>query len=186
MANARRSFVRLFTVALFCLSASIALAQAPISIVPKSVKAGTTATLTVTSTGFFDLTQITAAQFSVNPSAGVTNLQVSNASPQNLTLSFDVSSKASPGQRTLSIDANDVVLSLKLTVEAAVQACSASNCRPPRKCDNGVCITPVCSTINCHAPDFCDGDKCVRGCRPACRPPKRFCDNGTCTNEPPH
>ena len=70
------------------LTFSISLAQAQ-PITPKSVKAGTSPALTVNSSGFFDLAKVSASQVSVNPGTGVSNIRMSNATPQSATVTTD-------------------------------------------------------------------------------------------------
>jgi hypothetical protein len=150
--------------------------------------AGTTPALTLTTIGFFDLSQVTPSQIAINPREGVSGLRVSNASPRSMILSFDLSAQATAGQRTLSIEANDVTVLIKFMVERAPPpVCSPRNCRAPNTCVNGVCTPPpppVCSPANCRPPRRCEDGVCVRPppppvCSPRCRPP-RICEDGRC------
>jgi hypothetical protein len=182
-----RSLAGFAAIAILCLFASAAQAQAPISVTPKTVKTGTSPALTVASNGFLDLSQIAASQFSVTPGDGVSGLRVSNPSAQSLILSFDLASGASTGQRSLTISLGDMTVSLKLTVERGLPpACSPRNCRAPRTCVDGVCTAPpppACSPANCRPPRFCnDEGVCMRRpvCNPACRPPRVCNDSGRC------
>jgi hypothetical protein len=168
-----RSFITLVAIAFLTLLASLAQAQ---PLTPNTIKAGTSPTLTINSSGFFDLSQVTAAQISFNPAIGISNIQISNATPQTATLTLDVASSAAPGQRLLVIDAGDVIVSIKLLVTpGAAPVCSPINCRPPRVCDGNACVMPECSPANCHAPRFCNDDGfCALPpvCNPRCRPPQ--------------
>jgi hypothetical protein len=120
-AHARlRLLVGLAAIAVLALFMATAQAQAPISVSPSNVQAGTTPTLTISSNGFFDLSQVAASQIDINPRDGVTNLRVSNATARSLTLSFDLASAAAGGDRMLSINALDVTVSMKLAVAAVV------------------------------------------------------------------
>src|SRR6266545_4173754 len=98
-----RSLTGFAAIGLLCLLVSAAQAQAPLSVTPKTVKTGTSPALTVSSTGFFDLSQVSASQISIAPGQGVSGLRVSNPTAQSLILSFDLASGASTGQRSLNI-----------------------------------------------------------------------------------
>jgi hypothetical protein len=162
-------------------------AQAPLSVAPKTVKTGTSPALTVSSTGFFDLSQISTSQVAITPGDGISGLRISNPSAQSLILSFDLASTASVGQRTLSISVDDVTVSLKLAVERGPPPpCSPQNCRAPSTCVSGVCTAPPrreCGPSNCRPPRQCnDEGACVRPpvCNPACRPPKECQPGNRC------
>jgi hypothetical protein len=157
-----RSFAALVATAFLALLVSAAQAQ---PLTPKTVKAGTSPTLTVNSSGFFDLSQVSASQISVNPGTGVSNIRIGNATPQSATVTFDIASAATPGQRMLVIATSDVTVSMRLQVEPGVvpvAACNPSNCRPPRACnDDGICARlPVCNP-GCRPPKECvAGNRC--------------------------
>jgi hypothetical protein len=174
----RQSFVAVIATAFLTLWVALAQAQ---PITPKTVKAGTSPTVTVNSSGFFDLSQVPASQISVSPATGVSNIRISNATPQSATVTFDLAATASAGQRMLVINATDVTVSIKFVVEpGAVAACTASNCRPPRACNGNVCDLPACGPSNCRPPKRCNDDGiCITPpvCTPACRPP-RECQSG--------
>jgi|SRR5215470_3281219 len=74
-----------------------------ITISPASIAAGTSATLTIASTSGFDLSGVTAGQVTINPSDGVSNINVSGVTASGLTLSFALASCARGGPRTLTI-----------------------------------------------------------------------------------
>lgn len=178
-----RSIVVLVAAALLTLVISPAQADPPISVTPKSVMAGKPAVLTIKSNGFLDLSQVPPVQISINPGTGVSNIRFSNATPQSVTLSFDLASTATAGERALVITADDVTISTRLVVESAPPAaCSPSNCHPPRKCEDGSCVRPTCSRENCRPPRFCnDFGVCVRA--EVCSPPcglGRECKNQRC------
>ncbi|MEA2896114.1 MAG: hypothetical protein QOJ84_1729 [Bradyrhizobium sp.] len=176
----RQSLIALIATALLTFSISLAQAQ---PITPKSVKAGTSPALTVNSSGFFDLSQVPASQISINPGTGVSNIRVSNATPQSATVTFDLASTAPAGQRMLVINAGDVTVSLKFVVEPGVTpVCTSKNCLPPRECDGNACVLAACGPANCRPPRFCDENGvCMREpiCNPRCIPPKR-CEAGNC------
>jgi hypothetical protein len=171
-------------IAFLSLFISSAQAQAPLSVTPKTVKAGTTPALTLASNGFFDFSRVTLAQLSISPRDGISGIRVSNATPQSVILSFDLASNATGGTRFLSIDANDVTVTVKFAVEPVAQACNPRSCRSPNRCVNGVCTAPACTPTNCRRPSRCVDDVCVtppppRVCVPACTGPTR-CINGEC------
>jgi len=186
-----RSLVTGIAVALLTF-VSLAHAQAPLVVTPKTVRAGTTPALTITSNGFFDLSRIAVGQIAIAPNSGVSGMRVSNASPGSVILSFDLATTATSGPRTLSLEANDVTVLLKFAVEAAPQVCSARNCRAPSTCVNGVCTAPpppVCSPANCRLPRRCEDGVCVRptlppACVPRCRAPTPHCVDGVCQRFP--
>jgi hypothetical protein len=149
-----RSFVALVATAFVTLLISLAQAQ---QITPKTVTAGTSPALTVNSSGFFDLSQVSASQISVSPGTGVSNIRISNATPTSATVTFDLASTAKAGQRMLVINAGDVTVSLKFQVEpGAARVCNASNCHRPRVCDGDTCVLPEPQLV----------------CDPRCRPPR--------------
>jgi hypothetical protein len=74
---------------------------------PDSVTTSSTATLNVTSTGCFDLSQITPAQVLINPSDGISNLAVGALSATTLSLSFAVAGNAPTTSRRLVITNGD-------------------------------------------------------------------------------
>jgi hypothetical protein len=176
----RQSLIALIATAFLTFSISLAQAQ---PITPKSVKAGTSPALTVNSSGFFDLSKVSASQVSVSPGTAVSNIRLSNATPQSATVTFDLASTASAGQRMLVINAGDVTVSIKFVVEPGVTpVCTAKNCLPPRVCDGNACVLPACGPANCRPPRFCDENGvCMREavCNPRCIPPKR-CEAGSC------
>jgi hypothetical protein len=175
-----RSFVALVAIAFLTLSISLAQAQ---PLVPNTVKAGTSSTLTVNSSGFFDLSQVSASQISVSPGTGIANIQISNATPLTATLTFDIASTATAGPRMLVINAGDVTVSIKLLVApGAAPVCNSNNCRPPRVCDGDICVLE-CSAVNCHPPRFCDDNGVCSlppVCNPRCRPPQECLPGNRC------
>jgi hypothetical protein len=150
----RQSFVVLVTTAFaFLLFASAALAD---PVTPTTVTAGTSPTLTINSSGFFDLSKVTSKQISISPASGVSNLQLSNATPASATVTFTLSSSAPAGARMLVINTGDVNVSLKFTVQANSNKCTPSNCRLPRFCDeNDKCVQPLVCNPRCHSPQVC-------------------------------
>jgi hypothetical protein len=176
-----RSIIALVVTAFLTLLLSLALAD---PVTPKTVKAGTSPALTVNSSGFFDLSQVSASQISVSPGTGVSNIRVSNATPTSATVTFDIGSTAAPGERMLVIDAGDVTVSIKLLVEAgAAPVCGPTNCHPPRVCDGDACVMPECSPANCHPPRSCNDDGfCALPliCNPRCTPPRQCMPGNRC------
>lgn len=176
-----RSFVALVATAFLALLVSPAQAD---PVTPKTVKAGTSPTLTVNSSGFFDLSQVSASQISVNPGTGVSNIRIGNATPQSAAVTFDIASTATPGQRMLVIATSDVTVSMRLLVEpGVVAACTPANCHPPRECDGNACVMAACNPSNCRPPRACNDDGiCARlpVCNPGCRPPKECVAGNRC------
>lgn len=179
-----RPFVSFVAAAVLVLSFCAAQAQAPISVAPKTVKAGTSPTLTISSAGLVDLSRLRASQIDISPRDGISNIRVSDATPQRLTLSFSLAGTAAAGPLTIALKADDdLTVSLRFVVEAAdIQLCSPANCRPPRACNGDVCAMPVCTADNCRPPRDCFNGVCrpAKTCRPACRFPKPVCDDGVC------
>jgi hypothetical protein len=177
----RQSFVAVIATAFLTLLMSLAQAQ---PVTPKNVKAGTSPALTVNSSGFFDLSQVPASQISVSPSTGVSNIRVSNATPQKATVTFDLTSTAPAGQRMLVINAADVTVSIKIVVEAgAVPVCNARNCLSPRVCEDNSCVLPACGPSNCRPPKACNDDGFCRTppvCNPRCKPPRECVSGNRC------
>src|SRR5262245_9510117 len=159
-------FLVCFALSLFLVSSGAAQAQAPMSVSPQTVKGGTSPTLTVTSNGFFDLSQVKVSQIEITPPTDITNLQVSNASARSLTVSFQLGANAAAGSRALVITANDISVSMKLIVERAPvdPGLCRPTCRPPRECIDGRCVRPPRPVM----------------CRPACRPPRICNEVGRC------
>jgi hypothetical protein len=175
-----RSFIALVATAFLTLLVSQAQAQ---PLVPNTVTAGTSPTLTINSSGFFDLSQIPASQISVSPGTGISNLQISNATPLSATVTLDIASTATAGPRMLVINAGDVTVSIKLQVAAgAAPVCSSSNCHPPRVCDGDACVLE-CGPTNCRPPRFCNDEGfCTLPpvCSPRCRPPQQCMPGNRC------
>jgi hypothetical protein len=123
---------------LFCAGAN----AEPISIFPREIKAGTSPTLTITSSpSFINLGQLNAPQLEVSPATDVTNLRIMSATADRLLLSFDVA-KTAVGDRTLNINlSDDVVVTIKLFLERDPLICSP-NCVAPRICQHGICELP--------------------------------------------
>jgi hypothetical protein len=156
-----RSLVGLTASALLVLLMSMTAAQQPpIGVSPRDVKPGTSPTLTISSSGFLDLSQVSASQVGIEPSDGVSNLRVGNASPQSLSLSFDLAASAAPGARALSISVNDVTVSVRVLVDDP-QVCRPA-CSPPRPvCDDGICVRlPHACMPRCVSPKVCDDGVC--------------------------
>ena len=148
-----RTFVALVAAAILTLLVSQVQAQ---PLTPTTVTTGTSPALTINSSGFFDLSQLSASQVRVSPGTDVSNIRVSNATPQSAIVTFDLASTAKAGQRMLVINGDSVTVSLKFSVEAGAPVCSPSNCRPPKICDGDTCVRPPPRLV----------------CTPRCRPPK--------------
>jgi hypothetical protein len=113
IANCTRPGDRTLTISDSNVSASTvfpmaAMPQVPgISVVPNRVMVSSTSSLNVTSTGCFDLSDVTPSQVSLNPNDGISNLRVTQLAPSSLGLSFAVAGNASLGNRRLVIDNGD-------------------------------------------------------------------------------
>jgi hypothetical protein len=176
-----RFFVALAATLFLTLLISPALPQ---PVTPKSVKTGTSASLTLNSSGFFDLSRVTTSQIAINPSTGVSNLALRNGTPQSAALTFDLAATALTGPRAIVITTDDVTVSIKLMVErGTAPVCTAGNCRPPRECNGNVCDLAACGPSNCRPPKRCTDDGlCMRPpiCSPTCRPPKECQPGNVC------
>ncbi len=181
-----------------------------ISLSPTEVETGTSPTLTLTTSGFFDLSEVRLPQVGIRPNQGVSNLKIVSATAQRMVLSFDLSGDASPGTRTLFIKdrRGGTAVALDLVVRRGPNICR-QECVPPRVCTNNRCQLPpnvcdpactsgqVCRNNRCIPdPDFCDppcNDKiCARcvnrrcvtpRCSPACNnkgTPPTTCECGAC------
>jgi len=137
-----RLFIGLIIALLLSFPISPAEAQ-PINISPKTVNAGTSPTLTISSSAsFLNLSQVSAAQLDINPRDAISNIQIKNATAERLVLSFDVASTALGGDRALVIKiTDDVNVSIRFVVVRDPNVCSPE-CRPPARCESGVCKLP--------------------------------------------
>jgi hypothetical protein len=142
MTTGVRFFVSLAAIAAVTLFMSVAQAQ-PISIAPTKVGAGTSVTLTISSSAFFlNLAQLSPSQITINPAGDISNLRTSNPGAERLTLSFDLARTAVGGTRTVNIQVtDDVIVSIRFVVERDPQVCSPA-CIPPRRCEMGLCKFP--------------------------------------------
>jgi len=181
-----------------------------ISLSPTAVETGTSPTLTLTTSGFFDLSEVRPSQVGIRPNQGVSNLKIVSATAQRMVLSFDLSGDASPGTRTLFIkdQRGGTAVALDLVVKRGPNICRPE-CVPPQVCTNNVCKLPpnvcdpactsgqVCRNNRCIPdPDFCDPpcndktcERCVNRrcvtprCSPACNSkgtPPTTCECGAC------
>jgi hypothetical protein len=130
--------IMIILASLFCLSAN----ADPISISPREIKAGTSPTLTITSSpSFINLAQLNAPQLAISPATDVTNFRIVSAAADQLTLSFDLA-RTAVGNRTLNIKlSDDVVVTINLVLDRDPLICSPA-CVAPRSCENGRCQLP--------------------------------------------
>lgn len=130
--------IMIILASLFCLSAN----ADPISISQREIKAGTSPTLTITSSpSFINLAQLNAPQLAISPATDVTNFRIVSAAPDQLTLSFDLA-RTAVGNRTLNIKlSDDVVVTINLVLDRDPLICSPA-CVAPRSCENGRCQLP--------------------------------------------
>jgi hypothetical protein len=126
--------------------------QPPISISPQSVSQDSFPGITVTSSGFLDLSKVATSDVTITPAADISNITVGNQSAQSMLVSFQVARFAKLGERTLSINAQGVTVSLKFSVSNKVP-------------DPGKCV-PGCGALR-----TCSNGECVR-CQPKCTGPK--------------
>jgi hypothetical protein len=136
--------------------------QFVISVTPKIVDAGATATLTITAPGTFDLSVVKASQIGVRPDDGVSNLKILEQSAQQLKLSLDLAETAQGSVRTLFIknDAGATVIALDLTVNVPGSIC-IPHCDSPNICSNNTCTSDPndpCAGVRCGPGEKCCGD----------------------------
>jgi len=119
-----------------------------ITISPTQFTAGTSTSLTATNTGCFSLAGVATGQVSISPSTGITNMIVTNATANQLNVSFTIATNAPTGGRTLTITANNAAAAASFNISAPTT--------PPPTCPNGgrccetnpegtrctVCVTP--------------------------------------------
>jgi hypothetical protein len=117
--------------------------QGSITVAPNVVDTGTSPRVTISASGFFDLSEVTESQISIRPSQGVSQLQITGATAQHLTLSFDLAADASIGTRTLLIRNNDgaTVVALDLVFRLGSHICRPP-CELPFRCSANVCVGP--------------------------------------------
>jgi hypothetical protein len=164
--------------------------QGTITVTPDTVATGGSATVTLNTSGFFDLSVITEAQIGIRPGTDVSNIQIKSQTAQHLVLSFDIADTAVPGTRTLFItnSQDETVVALDLVFKVGVNVCNPK-CVSPKFCRNNVCVSPrppppQCNP-ECDDDHRCVGGRCVDLCQPHCRPPTPFCEGGRCTSRPP-
>jgi hypothetical protein len=162
--------------------------QGTISLSPIAVDTGTSARVTITASGFFDLGEVRESQISIRPSQGVSNIDIAGATAQRLVLTFDLSEDASIGTRTLLIrnNAGATVVALDLVFNRGPHICWPA-CESPLRCVNNVCVG---CRPPCRDDLVCRGNVCVRPpppvCNPPCREPFFFCNEfGFCETTTP-
>jgi hypothetical protein len=148
------------------------LVQGMISVTPNTVDTGASNAVTITTSGFFDLSQVTPSQIQVRPADGVSNFAISEQSAQHLALSFDVADTAAPGTRTLSISnsGGGPSVALDLTLKIGQNVC-IPNCVSPAVCMSNQCVThtpPAQCNPACQEESSCVNGRCVDSCNPHC------------------
>jgi hypothetical protein len=122
-----------------------------IGVSPTAVTAGTSSTLTVTSTGCLNLSGVTVAQVSISPNTGISNVAVSNVTATQLNVGFTVASTGPTGARTLTVTAAGVPASASFNVSAPPPPPPPPSCPGPlqRCCETNpdgtvctLCVTP--------------------------------------------
>lgn len=164
--------------------------QGTISISPDTVDSGGSASVTFTTSGFFDLSQVKIGQIGIRPDDDISNLKIERQSAQHLTLSFQIAGTAAQGIRTLFItnSQGDTVVALDLTVNVGPGVCNPQ-CTSPNVCRNNVCVssTPIpvrqCRPA-CDDDHNCVNGRCVDRCTPHCGGTTPFCEDGRCTAHP--
>lgn len=162
-------------------------AQGSISVSPSTVETGTSPTLTLSTSGFFDLSEVAPSQVGIRPSEGILDLQIKSATAQRMELAFKLSDAAAPGTRTLFIkDRNGVtVVALDLVVKLGAHVCRPA-CEPPKHCRDNQCILdPNICTPGCEPCQRCRNNVCADlRCNPPCKgttvSPPEFCECGLC------
>jgi len=157
----------IFTLSLV-LAPTIALAQVTAS--PSVVDTGKTNTVDISVPGSFDLSQVDLSHVGIRPNQGVSNVRIDSATAQHMSLSFDLSSDAATGTRTLFVNnsSGSNVIALDILLKLGSNICQPA-CTSPAQCVNNVCATP-------HPPP---PPPPPPRCTPACVPPRQ-CINGTC------
>jgi hypothetical protein len=172
-------YLRFFSICLFlCVGAVSTRSQGSITVAPAVVNTGGQATVTLTSSGFFDFSEVLESQISVRPANGISNVKIVWASAQQLRLSFNVAEDATTDQvRALLIknNAGATIVALDLAFRLGTNICRPA-CVAPQRCDNNVCIG--CSPA-CAAGERCEGTVCRRADACPCSV-GAFCDNGVC------
>ena len=175
-----------------------------ITVTPAVVDTGETATVTLSSSGFFDLADVQDGQISIRPNDSVTNPRIVSATAQRLTLSFQIAPDARPGFRSLLIrnNAGATIVAVDIAFHLGPHVCRPA-CQSPQRCENHVCTgcSPpcgdnercegtVCQPVSrCDPPPcsigfICKNDRCVRPRR--CNPPcqiGQFCNDGVCQRQ---
>jgi hypothetical protein len=164
-------------------------AQPAITVAPSQVDAGTSVTLTVTSSGGLDLSGVGPSQVAILPSDGVSNLQAipQPSSPSTLLrVDFSLDAGAPLGSHTvIVVGPNNVTAAATFTVQPfpapecpAGQSCCRRN-STTLACTtcSAQCPRPVCAGGNhCCAADPLDSSRCLHQCIPntqACPPPPK-------------
>jgi len=157
-----------------------------ITVSPNVVDTGTSSMVTISASGFFDLSEVLEPQIGIRPSQGVSNVQIESATAQHLVLSFQLARSTIPGTRTLFIKDSHGTTVVALDLILKRGAFCEPDCQAPLVCRDNVCVSPPPSPppFGCHPPCedglVCRGNRCIQlQCRPACRP-TQICENGRC------
>jgi hypothetical protein len=84
-------------------NSQIHLAQGSISVSPNVVETGTAPSVTITTSGLFDLSEVHPSQIGIRPSDGVSEIRIFDQTAQTLVLSFHLEADTPTGTRTLFI-----------------------------------------------------------------------------------
>ena len=132
--------------------------------------------MTLTSSGFFDLSQINVGRIGVRPADGISGIAIVSQSAQHLTLSMLIAGTATAGTRTLFIlnSQDETVVALDLTLNVGQNVCNPS-CTSPAICRNNTCVTPppptpppVCNPACDEEATCVSRNQCVDRCSPHC------------------
>lgn len=161
-------------------------ASGSISVSPVQVEIGTSPTVILTASGFFDLSSVEPSQLGISPNQGISNLRITSATAQRMSLSFEISADASEGIRTLFIkdQSGARVVALDLLLKLPRHICRPA-CTGTTSCRNNHCefdhtiCTPQCGFCERCVANFCSPKVCSPACNTSGTPPE-VCECGQC------
>lgn len=156
--------------------------QGAVTVSPNTVETGSSPTVNINASGFFDLSQVQDSQIGIRPSQGVSGIQINGATAQTLRLSFTLAPETVTGTRTLFINnsSGTTVVALDLFLRPGAAVCAPA-CRDPLVCRAGVCAQPGGCDPPCDDGFRCNQiNRCVAiMCQPRCGS-NEDCINGFC------
>lgn len=161
--------------------------QGSVTVSPNIVETGTSPTVTISASGFFDLSQVRESLIGIRPTQGVSNIQIESATAQRLRLSFTLAPDTVTGTRTLFINNSNgtTIVALDLELKLGALFCQPA-CRDPLVCRANVCVRPEGCNPPCDDGFSCNQfNRCVT---PRCQPPcasGSVCESGRCISNPP-